>query len=259
MHRTVLLLSVIALYYTLAAWGLYVFDAGMLVSALALFAFPALALARFTVAPPMVLLSVTMLGVGVAFLLEGIAHMYGLWYSIGVLEARVFNIVPLEMLIAIVFQVIFLSLLYEVLFDDGIYSPRSAWQRFGFFAAFSVAVVFLIGFHRYVANEIFLNYSYLWMIGILVMSAVAVLTLHKNLSVAFFDRVIDFSLIGAMPLAIYLWLAVTNVHKVFAHTQEYVATVSFFGQSVPLEEIILLFVLPFFVATIYEIYLDDRQ
>lgn len=259
MHRTVLLFSVMALYYTLAAWGLYAFDAGMLVSAIALFGFPALALARFTVAPPMVLLSVTMLGVGVAFLLEGVAHIYGLWYSIGITEARVFNIVPLEMLIVIVFQVIFLSLLYEVMFDDGVYSPRSAWQRFGFFAAFSVAVVALLGFHRYVANEVFLNYSYLWLIGVLVGSAVAVLTLHKNLTVAFFDRVIDFSLIGAIPLAMYLWIATTNVHKVFAYSQEYVATISFYGQMIPLEEIVLLFALPFFVGTIYEIYLDDRM
>ena len=168
-----------------------------------------------------------------------------------------FGLVPLEMLIAIVCQVLFLSLLYEILFDDGVYSPRSAWQRFGFFAVFSVAVIALIGFHRYIADEVFLPYSYLWMIGIMLVAALATLTLHKELSVAFFDRVIDFSLIGAMPLAIYLWLASANVHKVFAHTQEYIATVSFYGQPVPLEEIVLLFALPFFVATIYEVYLDD--
>lgn len=257
MHRTVLLLSITVLYFTIVTWGLFMFDAGMLVSALFLFALPALTLSHFTVAPPMVLLSVTMLGAGVAFLLEGVAHMYGLWYSIGISESRVFDLVPLEMLIAIVCQVVFLSLLYELLFDDGVYTPRSAWNRFGFFAAFSVAVVALIGFHRYVANDLFLDYSYLWIIGILIGSSLAILTLHKNLTVAFFDRVIDFSLIGAMPLAIYLWLASENVHKVFGHTQEYIATVSFYGQMVPLEEIILLFALPFFVATVYEIYLDD--
>tara|TARA_B100000745_G_C20146277_1_gene393082 strand:- start:836 stop:1615 length:780 start_codon:yes stop_codon:yes gene_type:complete len=258
MHRTVLLFSIIVLYYTLALWSLFVFDAGMLVSALVLFAVPALALARFTVAPPMVLLSVTVLGAGVAFLLEGIAHMYGLWYSIGIMETRVFNLVPLEMLIVIVFQVVFLALLYEVFFDDGIYSPRSAWQRFGFFAVFSVAVVVLIGIQRYVADSIFLPYSYLWMIGILVGSALAILILHKSLSVPFFDRIIDFSLIAAVPSGIYLFLASANVYKVFGYTQEYIATISFYGQSVPLEEIILLFALPFFIGTVYEVYLDDK-
>lgn len=259
MHRTVLLFSIIASYYTVVTWGLYMFDAGMLTSALFLFALPSLALAHFTVAPPMVLLSVTMLGAGVSFLLEGVAHMYGLWYTFGILETRVFDLVPLEMLLTSILQTVFLCLLYEVLFDDGIYSPRSAWQRFGFFAVFSVAVVSLIGFHRYIADEIFLPYSYVWIVGILIASALAVLVLHKDLTVGFFDKVIDFTLIGAMPLAIYLWLSVVNVHKIFGYTQEYVTTVSFFGATVPFEEILLLFALPFFVATVYEVYLDDRM
>lgn len=257
MHRTVLLFSILAVYYSLATVGLYMFDAGMLTSTLVLFGIPALTFARFSVAPPLVLVSITMLGAGVAFLLEGIAHMYGLWYSMGILESRLFGIMPLEMLLAIVMQVLFLGLLYEVLFDDGIYTPRSAWQRIGFFTVFSVGVVGLIGIHRYIADDIFLHYSYLWIIGILLSAALAALVLHKNLSVKFFDRAIDFSLIAAIPLAIYLWLSVANVHKVFAHTSEYVAMVSFYGQQIPLEEILLLFALPFFVATIYEMYLDD--
>ncbi len=259
MHRTVLLFSILALYYGLSTVGLSMFDAGMLASTLVLFGVPALAFARFSMAPPLVLVSITMLGAGVAFLLEGIAHMYGLWYSMGILESRLFGIMPLEMLLAIVMQVLFLGLLYEVLFDDGVYTPRSAWQRIGFFAVFAVAVVMLIGIHRYIANDFFLSYSYMWIIGILVSSALTALVLHKDLSIQFFDRAIDFSLIAAIPLAIYLWLSVANVHKVFAHTTEYVAVVSFYGQKIPLEEIVLLFALPFFVATIYEMYLDDGQ
>ncbi len=259
MHRTVLLFSIIALYYSLATYGLYVFDAGLLVSALVLFGLPSLALAHFTVAPPLVVLSITMLGAGVAFLLEGIANMYGLWYSLGISQTRLFGLMPLEMLVAIVLQMLFLVLVYEVFFDDGVYTPRSAWQRLGFFVTFAVAIVVLIGLHQYVVNGIFLEYSYVWIIGVLLLSSMAVLVLHKSLSVTFFDRAIDFSLIASMPLGIFLWLSVANVFKVFGYPAAYMSTVSLFGQTVPLEEILLLFVIPFFVATVYEVYLDDAQ
>ncbi|MFT5849412.1 MAG: hypothetical protein ACI9H6_000220 [Patiriisocius sp.] len=257
MHRNVILLFVMALYYSLGTYGLVVFDAGLLVSSLVLFGIPALALARFTMAPSAVLVSVALLGGGIAVLFEGIAHIYGLWYSIGITEARLFGLVPVEMLLSTTVQVVFLALLYEVLFDDGVYTPRSAWQRMTFFGVFGVAVVVLIGMHQYFVSGAFLPYSYMWIVGTIVASALAAIALHRDFSVPFFDRVIDFSIIAAMPLAISLWISSINVHKVFAHSTEYLATVSLFRQEVPIEEIALLFALPFFVATIYEMYLDD--
>ncbi len=246
------------LYYGLGTYGLVVFDAGLLVSSLVLFGIPALALARFTLAPSAVLVSIALLGGGVAILLEGIAHIYGLWYSIGIAEARLFGLIPLEMLLSTTVQVVFLGLLYEVLFDDGIYTPRSAWHRMTFFGVFSIAVLVLIGMHQYLIAGVFLTYSYLWIIGSILAAALASMALHKDFSVLFFDKVIDFSIIASVPLAISLWVSSTNVHKVFAHHTEYLATFSLFGQTVPIEEVALLFALPFFVATMYEMYLDDR-
>ena len=60
-------------------------------------------------------------------------------------------------------------------------------------------------------------------------------------------------------MAIGLWLSVTNVHKVFANSTAYLGEISLFGVVVPLEEVVLLFMLPLFVATVYELYLDDAQ
>jgi len=247
-----------AMYYALSTYALYMFDAGLLVSSLMLFGIPALVLSHFTLAPPAVLISVALMGGGIAVLFEGTAHIYGLWYSVGITEARLFGLVPIEMLLATTVQVLFLGLLYEVFFDDGVYTPRSAWERMSFFGIFGVAVLVLIGLHQYVFSGIFLSYSYLWIIGAVVASALAALTLHKDLCVTFFDKIIDFTLVASIPLAISLWISSTNVHKIFANTHEYIGTFSLYGQTVPLEEILLLFALPFFVGTMYEIYLDDR-
>lgn len=240
-------------------WGLYSFDAGVLVTALVLFALPALTLAHFTLAPPAVLLSVALLGSGIAVLLEGTAHIYGLWYSIGADTGRLFGLISTESLITITLQVLFLGLLYEVLFDDGRYTPRSAWQRMVFFATFGVAVIVLIGMHHFLVTGTFVSYAYFWIIGVVTASALAALALHRNLSVGFFDKILDFTLLASIPLGLSLWISLVNVHKVFANTNEYVHTISLYGQTVPIEEIALIFALPFFVGTMYEMYLDDRS
>jgi len=259
MHRNIILLTIITLYYAIGAYGLFTFDAGLLVSSVVLFGIPALALSHFTLAPPAVLVSVALFGAGIAVLFEGMAHIYGLWYSLGITEARLFGLVPVEMFAAVIMQVLFLSLLYEVLFDDGVYTPRSAWERMIFFAVFGFAVIVLVAMHQYLVQGLFLSYSYIWIIGSIVAAALAALALHKNISVGFFDKIIDYSVIASIPLGISLWISSVNVHKVFAHTDEYIQTISLYGQQVPLEEIILLFALPFFVGTIYEMYLDDKE
>ena len=257
MHRKLILLSILALYYALGTYALYVFDAGLLVSSLVLFGVPALALSHFTLAPPAVLVSITLLGAGIAILFEGIAHIYGLWYSIGITEARIFGLIPIEMLIGTTLQVVFLALLYEVFFDDGVYTPRSAWHRMTFFGVFGVGVLVLLAMHHFLLDGLFLPYSYLWIIGSIIASALAALALHRDLNIAFFDKIIDFSLVASIPLGISLWISSINVHKVFAHTTEYLFSFSFYGQMVPIEEIVLLVALPFFVGTVYEMYLDD--
>lgn len=257
-HRHVLLLAVIGTYYAVVTYALVAFDAGLLASSLMLFGFPSLALAHFTLAPTAVVLSVTLLGVGIATLLEGIAHLYGLWYSLGTFELRLFGVLPFEMIIALTLQVLFFGLLYEVLFDDGSYTVRSARERFGFFVVFGVGALGLILIHQYLVQGVFLTYSYFWLIGSLVAAALVMLALHGRMSLLFFDRLCDFTLIASIPSGIALWLASANVHKVFAHTNEYVGMLNLYGQALPVEELALLFVLPFFVAVTYELYLDDR-
>ncbi len=257
-HRSLLVGAGIVMYYALAGYGLYLFDAGLLVTQLWLFALPALVLARLTMAPSAVLVSVGVFGLGLGVLLEGIAHIYGLWYTLGVTELRLFGALPFEALVALLAQSLFLVLLYEALFDDASYTVRSARERLAAFAVFAVGAIGLIALHAIVVQGWPLSYSYLWLIGIFVAAAFAALSVQKNVTVTLVDKLIDFSLVAALPLALSLWLAVVNVHKVFAHTNEYIGTLNLFGAVVPLEEIILLFALPLLLAVVYEVYLDDQ-
>jgi|GEM_PF-844702 len=258
-HRSLITGAILVTYYAVSAYGLFLFDAGLLVTQLILFGIPAYVLARATMAPSPVLVSVAAFGLGLGLLLEGVAHIYGLWYSIGLTELRILSIIPLEMLFAIMLQSLFLVLAYEALFDNAQYTLRSARERLSFFGVFAIGALVLIALHYFLIDGWLLSYSYVWVIGTLVAAAVAALTLHKAVSIRFIDKVVDFSLVAAMPLAISLWLSVENVHKVFAHTSEYLQMMNFFGVYAPVEEIVLLFAFPFLVATIYELYLDDRS
>lgn len=259
MHRHVLLAAVGLVYYALCAYALVLFQSGILLSSLMLFGVPAYILARYSAAPSNVLISVMTLGAGLSILFEGIAHIYGIWYTIGVDELRIFGLIPVEVIIASVLQLLFLVLLYELFFDDGEYTQKSVRTRYAAFGVFSIAVISLVAIHEYLLGGIFFTHSYIWLIGSMVASSIAALAVHRSLTPAFFERVLLFSLIAALPLLANLSVAVVNTHRVFAHVHDYLYTITAAGSLVPLEEVLLALALPFFVATFYELYLDDRS
>jgi hypothetical protein len=259
MHRNVLLGFGAALYYALACYGLFVFESGILVSSLVLFGFPAYLLARYSAAPAAVIISVMTLGTGIAIMLEGIAHIYGIWYTLGVDELRIFGLIPVEVIFASVIQTLFLALLYEFIFDDGIYTTSSARVRFTAFCVFVLSVLGLIGIHQYLLQGIFFTHSYIWILFILIASSFATLAVHKALTMHFFNRLFAFSLIASIPLLVNLFVSVANTHKVFAHVNDYLYTFMFLGNTFPLEEILLALTMSLFVATFYELYLDDAK
>jgi hypothetical protein len=259
MHRKVLLAFAAIVYYALAAYGLYTFEAGLILTSLVLFGLPAYMLARYSAAPSAVLVAVITLGAGIAILLEGVAHIYGIWYTIGVDELRLFGLIPVEVFLCSILQTLFLALLYELIFDDGEYSTSKSADRFTAFGVFGLCVLMLIGIHQYLLQGIFFTHSYLWILGILVASSLATLAVHKALSLQFFDRLAAFCAVASLPLLIGAILSITNTHKVFAHINDYLYTFNLGGDILPLEEILLILVMPIFVATFYELYLDDGK
>lgn len=259
MHRKVLLGAIGVAYYALAAYGLYIFEAGLILTSLVLFGLPAYILARFSAAPSAVLIAVCTLGGGLALLLEGVAHIYGIWYTVGISELRLFGLIPIEMIVCTVLQTLFLALLYELIFDDGKYTTARASDRFVAFCVFCLCVLLLVAIHQYLLQGVFFTHSYLWILGVLTASSIAALAVHRALTLRFFDRLAGFCMIAVVPMLIGSILSITNTHKVFAHVQDYVYAFTINGSMFPLEELILVLVMPAFVAVFYEIYLDDGQ
>ncbi len=259
MHRTVLLLASALVYFSICIFGLAVFDAGIVATSLVLFGIPAYMLARYSAAPAAVLSSVAIFGIGLSVLLEGIAHTYGIWYVLGVEELKLFGLIPLEVIATSLLQILFLVLLYELLFDDGEYSEMDVSHRLISIGTFSVAVFLLVGLHRYILTAVFVSYSYTWIVGILIASSFSLLVMTGSMSVRFFDRLCAFSLYASFPLLCSLYIAIVNTHIVFAYTSDYLYTFQLWGTIVPIEAFLMLFALPLFVATCYELYLDDAH
>ncbi len=259
MHRNIVLSFVGIVYYGLCAFALSSFDIGSLGSALVLFGLPAYFLARFSAAPAAVLTSITIFGVGLAVLLEGIAHIYGIWYFVGVEELRIFGALPIEVIIVSVIQTLFLALLYELIFDDGEYSEAPARHRLLSFFVFMFGALALLALHQFLLKDIFFSNSYIWILSTLLACSLATLATLRALSFHFWDRLALFSVVAFVPLFTSLTVAVANTHKVFAHTNEYLWSFTLYGTVVPLEELLLMLCMPLFIATFYELYLDDRK
>lgn len=258
MHRRILIWFVTFIYYCLTTYGLYRFDAGLLVTTLFFFALPAYILARQTKAPVSVILAVAFLGGGLAALFEAIAGLYGLWYTVSSDATRFFGLVSLEAMVALMIQTIFFVLLYEYLFDDGQYTARNSRQRFVFFLVFFAAALALVALHTLVLPSVYLEHSYLWIIGSIIAACFTLLALHKTPTLHFFDRVLDFSVLAAIPTLLALWLGVENVHRVYAYPEVYLGTLTVFGATIPFDEILIALALPLLVSIVYEVYLDDR-
>ncbi len=257
LNRRIVLSSVAVVYYLVIVYSLIFFNAGLLVSTFFMFGLPAMLMAMFSYAPGSVLLNVSLLGAGMAIILEGIAHIYGLWYTVGYNQTRLFELVAVEAIFALVLQVIFLSLMYELWFDDGSYVEQEAITRFGAFGAFFCVSVMVLAFHHYFISDLWIENSYLWLWGGMLLACVSALLVHRVHSIRFIKRLWWFSLVGSLPLLLALLVSMENVHKVFAYTDVYLHTFTILGNAIPIEEVFLALAIPFFVATIYELYLDD--
>lgn len=258
MHRKVALTAIAFVYYAVSATALYNFNADLLVTALFLYGIPALVLAHFSLVPNPTMVAVAALSVAVGVFMEGVAHAYGLWLVPADGMPLLLSFVPLSALFATVLQILFLVLLYELLFDDGVYRSFQARKKLGLFFAFAAVSIILIIFHELVLGQLFAVGGYVTLVSIIIGTACATLFIERRFTLKLVERLFRFSALAAVPLLIGLTIAVLNQQKLFIEAQHYMATVPFFGSHVPFEELFLLLALPFFIATVYELYLDDR-
>lgn len=257
MHRNVLFTFGLIVYFIVATYGSIQFDLGILLSSLLILAIPTYFLARFSAAPPVLLVTVASFGAGMTFLFEGLGYLYGLWELSSPNGFTILGTLSIGVLVLTVLKVLFLVLFYELIFDDGEYSIALARDRvaeIGFFAIGSVILVslFYVFFDRLSSPEM-----YYWITLILVGSSVSMLALRQSITLRLFNKITYFSAVAAVPMLSIEALLVNEGYKSFTNVVDPVS-VALVGGALPLGEILLAFAVPTFVATLYELYLDDR-
>ena len=136
-------------------------------------------LGKLSFAPGPVLISVSALGFGVAFFLEGVAHAYGLWSTVGSQQLQLFNLFSTEMIVAIVLQALLLSMLYEIMFDNRRYSIAPARNRLVAFGLFALLMTVLIFAQQYFLPSTVNSSAYVYLIAAIVCASVASLLFLK--------------------------------------------------------------------------------
>ncbi|MEL6804780.1 MAG: hypothetical protein AAFO91_13470, partial [Bacteroidota bacterium] len=155
-------------------------------------------------------------------------------------------------------HVLFFILAYEFWFDDGKTSTRHPMHTFYALALAGVAVALAYAY-VYVFSGIFFSYPYalLILVGSVLFFAVVILTHKARLGVLL--RTLGFALAMLPVSLVYEYVIIKNELRFLANSNEYIAVVPVMDIVVPLEELVLILVLPFCIAVLYELYLDNAK
>jgi hypothetical protein len=151
---------------------------------------------------------------------------------------------------------LYFLVLYEYLFDDA-QVPSLRVKRLRAFVAFFVTAVVAT---FYLFSVWVVSFAFLWVLLLLGVAILGLMWLaHPGNSVALLHKASLFGLL-VFPLSLLFELvAMAHGVRIFAFTSEYVGLVSLFGQTVPLEELILLLVWPTLLVFLYECFIDNGR
>lgn len=189
----------------------------------------------------------------IVVILDAIAHTTGAWYTVVGSPWRFLGVTFESVLFAVVHTLYFL-VLYEFLFDD----TRIRGLTRGKVAKILAFVTSLMVAAFYLFSVWLVSFAFLWVIGLLLVSLVALMWLaHPGDSKALLSKSIFFGLL-VFPLSLLFELvALSGGVRIFAFTSEYIATVSLFGHLLPVEELLLLVLWPTLLVFLYECFIDD--
>jgi hypothetical protein len=197
----------------------------------------------------------TLLG---AALLQLYAYKSGLWYELSPWALPVFGGAPLETYLFSIFHIIYFILLYEYFFDDGQSAKRSKLSARGL-GMTGVVYAVLAGI-IYIHPTVFVTYPFAFMLAFMSSLFALLILVRKSIpEVALFKKAGLFAL-ATFPLSlIYEWILIENNIRLFANTNEYLWYFEWNRQVVPVEELLLLLIIPFGLVMLYEMFLDDAR
>lgn len=194
--------------------------------------------------------------------IEIFAYINGLWYEISPFSIRLFGLFPMEAYIASFAHILYFIVMYEYFFDDrrnlisktNEINKHKAWLSLAFGTVLALALSYL-----YLFSGLFFSYAYaLLIVGGSIIFLLLVLLLHvswRKIGRKSFLFALTF-----LPVAlIYEFVALNNDLRFFANYNDYLHVFNLFGFSLPLEELCFIFLVPFWIAVTYELYLDDGR
>lgn len=193
-----------------------------------------------------------------AFFWEVAAYSNGIWYEIGSFDIRVFGMFPVEMFFWGFAYLFFILTGYEYFCDDK-KTVALEWNkrtvRYALFVLTMIAVPLVYA----VTDFVYIPYAYLCLLSLTVLFTVLITIFSKAHTWSVIQKAAVFALL-TVPIFILLeYVAMVNVLWVFANPAQYLFTISFAGELVPIEEFMFGLFVPFCTVVIYELCLDDGQ
>ena len=258
MFERMMYLAVFTMYTALLGALLVFYDSNAITVAIVLSIIPALVIWRLESLRSYILPIVLLVTLGVSLVLEVIAYLNGIWYEISPWGVRVFGLVPAEALLATFAHVLFLIVAYEFWFDDQKTSGAHP-VHLSYGLALSGVLLALALAYVYVFSGIFFVYSYALLIMVVFAVFFVAVALTHRASWRLLRKATYFALALYPASLLYEYVVLTNDLRFLANTSEYLSTCTFFDLSLQLEELIFILVIPFWVAILYELYLDDAK
>ncbi len=254
-----MLLAVLFLYTALSSILLVYFEANVLWVMAILTVLPIVVLWRLEHLHTRILPIVLLMALAGAALFEASAYVNGIWYSLSPSEYRLFDLIPIEAFAAAFMHLLYFVVAYEFFIDDGksngeIKSRSFAWLTAGMSVLLGLGLGYLYLFSGFVVT-----YSFAWLLLFGTIGMVALIALVTGQWWRVLGKTTLFATLMYPISLVYEYVALSNNLRFFANTNDYLWYFEILGQPLPLEELFFIWLVPFWLATIYELYLDDGE
>lgn len=246
---------VLSLYTVAVAIAALAFEWSTFLALTVLFVPPLLLLAYEKPSLPPALFGATVLATLGCLSVAVFGQAGGLWYDLSTATMRPFGVAPEYFLFALV-HTLYTLVLYEFLFDDAEVRPprRSLVTSWGM-----VTAVLLVSLW-YLHAVLVVSFAFAWLLLLLLLVLGAVVALSRQrFSASLLRKILVFST-ALFPVWLTVELLAMELGvRVYAFPTEYVRLLSIGNATVPVEELVLLWVWPVFTVVLYELFFDDGR
>lgn len=252
-------LATLTVYTALAALLLVHFEASILWAMLFLSLLPVVLFWYLEKLHTQYIVWLLLITLSVTTFFEVFAYINNLWSELSPFAVRVFGLFPLEVFLISFIHTLYLIVVYEYFFDDKKSSlqkvlPHTNYLLAGILSLLALAVSYIYLFPGLVFDQPFLA---LLVLGAFIFTVA--IAIFRNTWIQVWRKVLFFSLAIFPTSLIYEYVALNNGFRLFNDSNEFIYQLHFFGQLLPLEELVFIFIVPFWVAMVYELYFDDGK